>query len=254
MTTHEIYPSPTVKQVIFQIRFPSLFYLESKIGDYQLKVMERFPQSSILYRQRMVFADFGPDIKVDQAEPQKANKIWRFISEKDFIVNVLTDSLDITSSIHKTYDHKDSPDKFRDVIEYVISRFLEVTGIPILSRIGLRYIDECPIPVDLNNETFQNYYHTSFPLSRFSINDSQEMQFISQIKRGDYFLRFAETFSRQNSKPNLILDFDGFALNAKASQYLNIADSLHSIIDIEWRNSLRDPVFAIMRNHKESKQ
>ena len=37
----EIYPNPTVKRVIFQARFPNLFYLESKIGDLQLLVKVR---------------------------------------------------------------------------------------------------------------------------------------------------------------------------------------------------------------------
>jgi len=45
MQINEVFPNPTVKQVIFQIRFPNLFYLESKIGEYQLKIMQRFPES-----------------------------------------------------------------------------------------------------------------------------------------------------------------------------------------------------------------
>ena len=33
MPIHEVFPSPTVKQVIFQVRFPNLFYLESRMGE-----------------------------------------------------------------------------------------------------------------------------------------------------------------------------------------------------------------------------
>jgi hypothetical protein len=47
MVIKEIFPNPTVKQVIFQIRFPNLFYIENKIGDFQLKIMKEFPKSAI---------------------------------------------------------------------------------------------------------------------------------------------------------------------------------------------------------------
>ena len=31
MAINEVFPNPTVKKVIFQIRFPNLFFIESKI-------------------------------------------------------------------------------------------------------------------------------------------------------------------------------------------------------------------------------
>jgi hypothetical protein len=40
MAIEEVFPNPTVKQVAFEIRFPNLFYLESKIGELQVKIME----------------------------------------------------------------------------------------------------------------------------------------------------------------------------------------------------------------------
>jgi hypothetical protein len=45
----EVFPNPTVKTVIFQIRYPNLFYIESRIGDIQVKIMDDFPESSLLF-------------------------------------------------------------------------------------------------------------------------------------------------------------------------------------------------------------
>ena len=48
MSINEIFPKPTVTQVIFQIRFPNLFFIENKIGDLQLKIMKEFPHSKLI--------------------------------------------------------------------------------------------------------------------------------------------------------------------------------------------------------------
>jgi hypothetical protein len=65
MVINEVFPNPTVKQVIFQIRYPNLFYIENKIGDFQLKVMREFPESALIMKQRVIFAEFGPNVTID---------------------------------------------------------------------------------------------------------------------------------------------------------------------------------------------
>lgn len=52
MVIGEVFPNPTVKQVVFQITFPHLFYMEQKIGELQVKIMRMFPKSSLLYRRQ----------------------------------------------------------------------------------------------------------------------------------------------------------------------------------------------------------
>ena len=56
-----------------------------------------------------------------------------------------SNSLDITSGYHKTYNHE-GVEKFRDIIELAVGKFFKVISLPIINRIGLRYVDECPIP------------------------------------------------------------------------------------------------------------
>lgn len=151
MSIDEVFPNPTVREVIFQIRFPNLFYMENKIGDLQLEIMEEFPKSALLIRRKVVFADVGAGERISEIgndlDQGTGIKIWQFSSKKNFQLNVTSDSLDITSQHHKTYD-LEGGDKFRDIIRYVLDCFFQITKIPILSRIGLRYIDECPIPSD----------------------------------------------------------------------------------------------------------
>lgn len=160
MPIAEVFPNPTVKTVAFEAKFPNLFFLESKIGDLQIKLMDRFPDALMLYRQNIVFADIPPGGKVSDSLPMNpdetnSQKVWQFRSPQSF-VNIQSNSIVIQSDFHKTYNNPSSPERFRDSIEFLMNAFLELTKIPLLTRIGLRYIDECPIQ-EKNNESFSRY-------------------------------------------------------------------------------------------------
>jgi uncharacterized protein (TIGR04255 family) len=248
--SNEIFPRPTVKQVIFQIRFPNLFYLESKIGELQLRIMEEFPESSLLIRRQVVFADVGPEVKpedlIEKFDKSMGPKVWQFSSPKGYKLNVLSDSLDISSNFHKTYDNAGSDNRFRDIIAFCLEQFFGVTKLPIISRIGLRYIDECPLP-QKNTKTYRDYYDTTFNLDRFPVEDATEMDFRTTVKRGDYFLRYAESLQQTDSSQVVVLDFDAFTTNVKPNQYLPVTDKLHQLIIQEWKQVIKRPVIDYMR-------
>lgn len=250
MTITEVFPHPTVKKVIFQIRYPNLFYIENKIGDLQMKIMKEFPESSLLYRQRFLVADIGLDVKIEKETKDKpeesAAKIWRFESPNKYKLNVLTDSLDISSKFHKTYNNAESDVKFRDTIELALNSFFEVAKVPVIKRIGLRYIDECPIP-GKNNKQFKEYYKTTFPLGRFKLEDAKDMHFQTVVSRGKNFLRFVEKLITVNDEYKLLLDFDGYCENIDPSDCLSVTDKLHDLIIEEYKRSLKEPVFDYMR-------
>ena len=254
MTIDKIYPNPTVKQVIFQIKFPNLFYMEKKIGDLQVKIMEKFPQSSLLFRRQIVFADIGPGAKLESIssdlENETGKKIWQFKSSKNFQLDVLSDSLNISSQYHKTYN-LEGGDKFRDIIKFVLDHFLEIVSIPIINRIGFRYIDECPIP-SKDNSTFNSYYKSVFPIERFNLADVNEMDFKTVIKKGKYYLRYIESLQKVGSEYKLILDFDGFAKNINSKDYLITTDNLHTMIIEEFEKTIKKPVYQYMEQKKES--
>lgn len=252
MPITEVFQRPTVKQVIFQITYPNLFYLESKIGDLQLSIMEKFPESSLLFRRQVVFADIAPGGKIEDVieksqTEQSTKKIWQFNSPKGYQLNIASDSLTMTSQLHKTYANKASDNRFRDIIEFVVTQFLNITKIPLILRIGLRYVDECPMP---SNKTadFLNFYKTTFPVERFKIEDATEMNFRTIVKRDNVYVRYAESFKQSpDNTYKLILDFDGFSNNIQAEQWLATTDKLHDIISAEFEATIKDPVYRYMR-------
>lgn len=250
----EIFPNPTVKQVIFQIRFPNLFYLESKIGELQLKVMKEFPEAELSHRRSIVFADLPPGASpmdvAEKAEGEPWAKIWRFKSPSNYQMNVLGNSLDITSQHHTTYDRGET-DRFRNIIELVVDNFLDVVAVPMFTRIGLRYMDECPMPDQKTNKAFQEYYNSAFPLNRFELSDAEQMATVAVVKKGEYSLSYREQLNKTENGWKLILDFDGFAENIPSDNYLTVTDKLHKIVSDEFHKTIKDPVYEYMQQGKE---
>ena len=127
-----------------------------------------------------------------------------------------------------------------------MDQFFEVTSIPIINRIGLRYIDECPIP-SKDNSTFKEYYNSIFPLDRFNLANANEMDFKTVTKKDKYYLRYIESLRKIEEEYKLILDFDGFAVNISTQDYLRITDDLHAIISDEYERTIKEPVYEYMR-------
>jgi uncharacterized protein (TIGR04255 family) len=256
MAIKEVFPNPTVKQVIFQIRFPNLFSMERLIGDYQVKIMAAFPKSALLLRRSVLIADVGSRAQIENIAEDANNsasvKIWNFTSEKGTALNVHNDSLDISSTFHKTYSNPKEDNRFRDTIEHAIGKFLEVTQIPKLTRIGLRYVDECPIPAK-QTQAFRKYYNTTFPLKRFPIENALKLAFEARVEKGDRCLRFIESFEDVEGELKFTLDFDGYAEGVPAGEYLTVTDELHELISKEYQASIKEPVREYMRRKKGKK-
>jgi len=253
MVIDKIYPNPTVKQVIFQITYPNLFYLENRIGALQEKLMREFPDTNLIFRRGLLFTDIGPNQKIEipseELEKNTTKKIWQFKSKNNTILSITSNSLDISSEFHKTYNlGGDNSKKFRYALEYAVGAFLDVVKLPIINRIGLRYIDHCPL-ITKDNTTLKEWYNSTFPLDRFKIEDATAMAFQTIVKKGEYNLRYAESLGQIDGVDKLILDFDGFAVNIEnVSEYLTITDKLHEIISDAYKSVIKSPVYEYMEN------
>lgn len=246
----EVFPYPTVKKVMFEIRYPNLFSIENKIGDFQERIISEFPESQALFRRQMLFADVGPEGKLinvpDRFGQDVGKKIWVFKSKEQHEISVSTGSLSITSELHKTYSNPSSDKKFRDVIEFVLSNFFQTISVPIINRIGLRYVDECPLPTK-DNETLKKFYNSNFPAERYPINAAEKIYLEIRTKRKTHNLIYRESLVKEKEQYKIILDFDGFENEVTPRDFLKITDELHEMIEEEYFNMIKEPVKEYMR-------
>ena len=262
--SEEVFPNPTVRKVIFQVRFPNLFAMESLVGNYQAKIMAQFPVSQLLVQRSILFASVatqadeqsdGPRVMHGGPEGPTTGKIWRFSTEgeQEVVLNLTNDSLDISSVAHKAYETKPEGGGFRDRIKHAVDNFLAVTRIPLFLRVGLRYEDDGPLPGVPDGKEFKKYYNSTFPLNRFRWEDADELFFKARVRRGDHCMLYSESlkYVEENDKEKgrwqYVLDYDGYAKRVPASDYLPMTDKLHRLIATEYKKSIKEPVRKWMR-------
>lgn len=250
MAINEVFPNPTVKRVIFQVRFPNLFYMESRMGDFQLKVMQDFPTSSLTINRQMLIAQGTSFDELGKSNPDalppEVEKIWNFASPTGVELHVKSDSMDLSSTVHKTYNNPASDIRFRDSIKKAVDALLGVVAIPMFSRVGLRYIDDCPVPA-LENVTYRDYYNTTLALDRFGLPDVGEITHSAVVRRGGHSVRVREDLRFKDGKPCLTLDFDAFSASVPSATCMDVTDALHDLVIAEYEKTLREPVLHIMR-------
>jgi uncharacterized protein (TIGR04255 family) len=248
MAINEVFSNPIVKQVIFQITFPNLFFLEDKIGDFQLSIMNQFPNSELINRTEFFYADVGPEIDENRVEKnikkRTGAKIWKFTNADNVIVNVTTNSLDISSTSHKTYNNEGSDYKFRDTITFVVEAFLAITKIPIILRMGLRYTDEISID-EVNKDIYLSYLNTAFNTDKFDPQNAKNIQYAITTTIEDIGLNYKEILNSKEKK--ILLDFDGFLVNIPAVDFIQRADQIHTLLSNEFERTIKEPVYEIMR-------
>ena len=80
---------------------------------------------------------------------------------------------------------------------------------------------------------------------------TKEMRFQTVVKTDEYSMRYVEALAPTDDEYSLILDFDGFAENIDAQDYLQVTDDLHTIILNEFEGTIREPVIEYMRSQRE---
>lgn len=249
----EIFSNSLVKQVVFQIRFPNLFYLQDKIGEFQTKIMRQFPKSELLFRKQMLLTSETDSQKINELQanaPDTATtSIWKFVSEDGVTLTVTPSTLALESENHKSYAQGDNP--FRKIIESTANHFFNVTNVPILERVGLRYIDEGPVSSN-DSQSFSDNYNTAFPLERFSIEESIEMNFSAIIDQGQNKFRYVESLQDTGEKRKLIMDYDSWAEDIEPGNLLETTDHLHQTLWDMFCNTVKQPVLDLMRTPTEN--
>jgi uncharacterized protein (TIGR04255 family) len=257
-----VYSNPTVKKVVFQIKFSNRFSIENNIGKIQEKIIDKFPESEYSFRRNLVFTNVGSGIKNIQIPEMGENepvikKTWQFSSEKKkgnhYILNLQTNSLSITSEQHKSYYPSEYGEGFKDIIKFVLDAFFDYVSVKKIKRMGLRYIDEAPIP-SLVNDEFAKWYNTSFPLHKYSLERMNNIHFRTEINFDKITLIYQEFLHEENGKIKYYLDFDAFTTEFDAEHLFDLLDDLHKIIHSEWDQTLKEPVKAWMKNETKKEK
>ena len=139
------------------------------------------------------------------------------------------------------------------IFVYFISRKIpESRHVPIknFTRLGIRYIDYCPLE-QLENEYFKNFYIPIFDIDRYKLEDILENRILFRVRKNDYQLLFQSAIREIDDSYKYIMDFDGYAINVEASNFINVTDDLKRLIKNEFISNVTENFKQYMRNTNE---
>jgi uncharacterized protein (TIGR04255 family) len=251
MANNEVFPTPLVKQVAFEIRFPNLFFIEGRIGEFQVQVMTDFPQSELVHRRNFMFLAGNVDSSQAQelAKQQSSDieKIWQFKSESGIRLEISTRNLVLVSEKHLSY-HEGKGKSFRGIVENTVSKFFKLIQLPAVQRVGLRYVNECPL-FDKTTKTFKDCYNSILPVERFGLENLSRADCIAVINEGTMQIQHVEVlrFAPPPIGDKLLLDMDASTENIAPDKVLATADGLHDMISSEFFKVIKEPILEFMR-------
>lgn len=242
--TDEVFANSPLFEVAFEVRFPNLFYISQKIGEFQLDIVDDFPKSSQVFTQSFVIGEKKEVI----SDKDNANPIprWQFENETGKTrIMVYSDKLNIVSQEYKSYNHP-SERKFRDLITKILSIFTKVVPMKKFSRVGIRYIDHCPLE-SLNNEYFKKYYDPIFNIDKYKVENISDNFFMVNIKREQYNLLFQCGIRKLDGGYKYIMDYDGYATDIEANSCITTTDELRRLIKKEFLSNITEEFKQYMR-------
>jgi uncharacterized protein (TIGR04255 family) len=250
MSPAEIFPNPLVKHVFFEVRFANLFFIESRIGEFQVQVMKDFPQSELVVRKNFtIIAGKPPEAQMEELTKQQpgesTEKIWQFKSNSGLTLEISTRNLVLGSERHTSYREGDSP--FRAVVDKNVSGFLKLIQLPVVQRVGLRYINEGPI-FDRTTARFKDCYNSILPVDRFGLENLIRTDCVAVAKSGEMVVQHIESLRLgQPAGDKIILDLDAAAENVPTENLMATADKAHELIAGEFHKFVKDPISQYMR-------
>jgi uncharacterized protein (TIGR04255 family) len=124
--------------------------------------------------------------------------------------------------------------------------FLERVPMKKFSRVGIRYIDRCPLELR-TNEYFKNYYNPVINIDKYNVESIQESQVLIRTKMPDYFLLFQCAIKQVEDKYYYFLDYDGYGNDIEVGKYLAVTDKLQKAIKEEYLNHITEEFKNYMR-------
>jgi uncharacterized protein (TIGR04255 family) len=241
--TNEVFSNPSVIEVDYEVRFTPLFYINQKIGDFQLEILDAFPKSSQQVQSSVTFDENGIALK---DETNKSVLSWTFkTTDSKTKIIVRQNSLIISSTEFKSYDSYPA-NKFRDIISQTISKFRKHVPIKNFNRIGLRYIDKCPLD-ELTNEHFCKFYKPIIDINRYHIEDLIDNLSQIRIRKPPHYLLLQTGIKEINGKYQYFMDFDGYAQNIDPNNVMEVSDALRAIVHDEFYLNITEDFKDYMR-------
>ncbi len=230
----EKFPSPPLREVAFEIRFPALLRIENEIYRFQDEIRDDFP---------VVAKSFSGPVPSSEGLMVPMASVWEFNNEDlQLRLRVKTNSLGLISTKYKSFD------VFQPAIKDCIEKFLATYEIPYVNRIGLRYIDDYVFKGDPHEE-YGRFFVPTFNKDKIALEDVINHRTEIRRRVGVGFLTLRAAFMQVEDAYHYVLDTDSYFENAhvEATKIIEVLDELHQSALSEFHAYVTDDFVEYLR-------
>lgn len=231
----EVFLNNPLREVAFEIRFPMNLRVMCGIYEVQELLKDDYPEVS---REETKSLDTPTEITYVFSNPERSRTVR--VGEDRFAVS---------------FTRYESFEEFKAQALGYSKRFCNMHNIEQLNRVGLRYINNIPIPIEGNNVSLNRYVTPylndtlvqSNLLNRFAVQLVMRIDdFLLQVHSG--LVIEPEMLNQGNVV--YILDLDAFIGKTKAEELSGLLDRFHHRVQIEFLSHITEEYKEQMRRQK----
>ena len=201
-----------IKTAVCELRFPTLLEFESKPPvELQRRLRKDYPHYE---RERDVSVSPG-------AVEQEFKHLFRS-KKRDWLVSFKSSSIALETTRYRRFE------EFADRLAVLLDRSAELIDSDFFTRVGLRYIDEIPIPED----TIEGWVRPELISPLAAGTYGQVERFIQEVRGSTEVGRFTFRHSAgppNGQQPTYNLDFDFHEENVQADDVLDLVASFNEL-------------------------
>lgn len=236
-------------QVAFEVNFPNSFAVETGIAAYQQRIGTLYPTSSAEYIVRLPSAiAFGKSPQPQSAEltPMRSFVFRNATGSRIVRVSVVNFTLLVTDYLHF--------DEYVSSLANTFAPAIEIFQLHNVERIGLRYVNQIPIPTTDAENRYTKYVRT--PLSADAFSGHPISNFITEVVldldstkkltiRGGLLPQQLDKTDR-----TYLLDFDCYSLGgcipSTGDNLKGLLEQYHAAIEAEFIRAVTDKYWKYM--------
>lgn len=222
----EVFPANPIREVDFEIRFTPRLRVQAEMWRFQEKVMTEYPEAGLESAILPNAATLSVTVFQNQAKAR--------------LIKVSPQNMALAFSAYANFE------EFKDEVLKRSGEFCEIFGVTSLTRVGLRYVNEIPLPTQ-EAESMSKYVRPLVAFDRIPLKTVQ--QFALQISATTTeHLVLVRTAMIAGPIRTYILDIDAYTEVVKPASEINaLLDQFHDTAQRVFLDHVTDEYKKIMR-------
>jgi len=226
---NEVFPANPIREVDFEIRFTPRLRVQAEMWRFQESLVAEYPEVGL----ESALLPNGSTLSVTVFQNQL----------KARVIKVSPQNMALAFS---TYN------RFEDFKEEVLKRsanFCATFGVASLTRIGLRYVNEIPLPTQQSN-SMATYVRAIVDLDRFPLDSIQQFALQVSAKQDDHMI-LLRTAMLTGPIRTYILDIDAYTETEKPTADIGtLLDRFHDTLQKVFLDHVTEEYKKVMRGTK----